>query len=263
MTGEEKAALFALSQAGAPYVYGGTGKKCTPGYRRARMRQYPRYADMIRENCPVLSGKREACAGCPHQGRPCFDCAQLVRLALKAGGVTVPSGASSMWCRGGWAEKGALDGKEIRGVHVLFRAGGSPMKHTGLALGDGRCVDARGHRTGVRIGAVSDYPWTHYAVPKWTDEKEETQTEKKIDVLTLQKALLAAGLRLPRFGADGKWGGETRAAMRLFQEMNGLPPTDAPDESTLKALMGARPVAARLSDLEKRVAKLEGKEDTV
>jgi len=39
---------------------------------------------------------------------------------------------------------------------------------------------------------------------------------------------------------DGIWGSRSRSAMRAFQEENGLPPTGAPDRTTLEAL-GAQP----------------------
>lgn len=41
-------------------------------------------------------------------------------------------------------------------------------------------------------------------------------------VRNLQKALQAAGERLPRFGADGAFGGETENALRSFQSKNKL-----------------------------------------
>lgn len=41
-------------------------------------------------------------------------------------------------------------------------------------------------------------------------------------VKSLQRALVAAGERLPRFGADGDFGAETESALRNFQRRKGL-----------------------------------------
>ncbi len=52
----------------------------------------------------------------------------------------------------------------------------------------------------------------------------------------MQRALLAAGCPLPRFGADGDFGAETRAALEQFQTRAGLEPTGTLDAATLGAL---------------------------
>lgn len=55
----------------------------------------------------------------------------------------------------------------------------------------------------------------------------------------IQRALIALGHPLPRFGADGDFGGETRAAMQAFQRKAGLPITDKPDAVTIAAVQAA------------------------
>ncbi len=174
---------YALNQMGAPYVYGGTGRPCTPAYRSAQMRQYPAYAAMIRENCPVLRGEKATCAGCRHQGKRCFDCAQLTRRALETAGIVLPSGATSQWRSRLWAEKRAIDEGAARTVCVLFRGDGRTMQHTGLSLGDGRTVDARGHREGVVAGRIGDYPWTHYALLPGENATEGPTAEQRLAAL--------------------------------------------------------------------------------
>lgn len=61
-------------------------------------------------------------------------------------------------------------------------------------------------------------------------------------VTAMQTALLAwdAGC-LPRYGADGDFGGETEAALTAFQAEAGLPVTGVYDEATRKALTEAKP----------------------
>lgn len=250
MSKEDVVREYALNQVGNPYVYGGTGQPCTPAYREARMRQYPEYASLISSNCPKLSGKAPDCRGCKNLGKRCYDCAQLVRRALGAAGITLPSGASSQWLKGAWAYRGDVDDRAKATVCVLFRHGGSPMKHVGLSLGDGRTVDARGHRTGVILSRFDDYPWTHYAL--WAGEGEKT-----MDVREAQNKLLALGFPLPRFGADGKWGSETRQAVLGYQASRALDLTGALDHKTVAALTKELPLLQRMDALEARMQILE------
>lgn len=224
---------YALEQAGGPYVYGATAEPCTPGMRRQQMRQYPEYADKITDNCPVLDGQQSTCEGCPHQGRPAHDCATLTRFAAEAGGLSLPSGATSQWNKGDWAAKGLI-GTLPRG-HVAFvyhRKNGSDsvMSHTGVYLGDGTVVDARGHKDGVLHKPVEDYPWTHWGIlrgmPLPEDVAELPPDRKTIrkgsrgeDVRELQRILRKAGYVLE---IDGIFGEITRQAVLTYQGTHGL-----------------------------------------
>ncbi len=60
----------------------------------------------------------------------------------------------------------------------------------------------------------------------------------------MQRALLAAGCPLPRFGADGDFGAETRAALVRFQQQAGLEATGTLDAQTLARLDQAGGAAA-------------------
>ncbi|MFC1706618.1 peptidoglycan-binding protein [Planctomycetota bacterium] len=55
-------------------------------------------------------------------------------------------------------------------------------------------------------------------------------------VTACQKALLDLGFKLPRFGADGAYGGEMNRAVWRFQMETGLPRTGRIDQATLEAL---------------------------
>jgi peptidoglycan hydrolase-like protein with peptidoglycan-binding domain len=60
----------------------------------------------------------------------------------------------------------------------------------------------------------------------------------------VQKALIALGVPLPKFGVDGLQGKETTAAIRTFQEKNGLPATGDADKATvdkMNAMLKAKP----------------------
>lgn len=55
-------------------------------------------------------------------------------------------------------------------------------------------------------------------------------------VARVQEALVSYGLMLPRFGVDGKFGDETRQAVKDFQRLNRLPETGSVDSVTLQKL---------------------------
>jgi hypothetical protein len=238
---------FALAAIDSPYVYGGTGHRCIPAYRERLMAQYPAYEEAIREACPRLMGRLDGCAPCRYAGKSCYDCAQLVRRAFGAAGIHLPSGASTQWKAGNWAHQGLLGREAISQVCALYRAGGDPrrpMRHTGISLGDGRVVDARSHRAGVLLSRIEDYPWTHYAIPRGMQAeslpaypaplmKRGSRGER---VRALQTRLMALGLPLPRYGADGVFGRETARALRAFQHMAGIAPSGVACETTLKML---------------------------
>lgn len=152
MTGE-RAAAFARSKIGHGYIYGAKGQTCTAAFRRQQAQQYPDQA----QNILVTGAKWD--------GRPVWDCAQLTRYAAKAAGVELTSGATSQWRKGPWKRKGTIDTLPEGEVVYLYRQKGTIMQHTGLALGDGTCVHARGTAYGVVHQPVMDYPWTHWASP--------------------------------------------------------------------------------------------------
>lgn len=255
---------FLEDAVGAPYVYGGTGKPCTPDYRRARAAQYPAMAGNIRKFCPVLSGKTTSCGRCKYKGRPAYDCAQLVKAAFKAAGVLLPSGATSQWkAKAAWVYQGRITGAAARHVCVLFRqeADGKTIAHAGISLGNGYVIDARGHAVGVIKSRLTAYPWTHMAVPRGFPvpdalvgkEPESPAPQQPLPapdvhslrlavgnrgalVRLLQTQLMRLGYPLPRYGADGIYGRETACAVVAFQKVTGLSGDGTAGPDTMKRL---------------------------
>lgn len=166
----KQAADFALSKVGQGYIYGAKGQTCSEAFRRQQATQYPDQAQTIMTT------------GAKWDGRPVWDCAQMTRYAAKAAGVTLPSGATSQWRKGPWKRKGTIDTLPEGEVVYLYRQKGTIMQHTGLALGDGTCVHARGTAYGVVRQPVSEYPWTHWASP-WEAESAPEMVEP-IDPMT-------------------------------------------------------------------------------
>jgi len=243
MSNEEIMRQFVLAQVGCPYVYGATGQKCTPAYRRARQAQYLAYAENIAKYCPVLSGKQANCTGCKHEGRLAYDCAQLTRRMMELIGLEPPSGAKSQHGRKSlYIDSGPISQLPPGRLAQLFRVreDGS-VPHTGVAIGDGTAVDARGHAQGVIRTPVSSFPWTTYKIIAGTSAVNGGNTEEVTHMMlmigssgaavsALQQALVDLGHDLGTFGTlkngvDGKFGSATDRAVREFQQATDLPQT--------------------------------------
>lgn len=162
-----------LSRVGNPYLMGGTGQPCTEAYREARAAQYPGSAAKIKANCPRMMGKANTCKGCKYYddstgtGKRAYDCAQLTRWAMDAIGIRMVSGATSQWQKTPWAALGEMDTMPQDKMVILYRQDEkNVMGHTGIALGDGSCVHAKGHDYGVVREGIEAYGrWTHWGIP--------------------------------------------------------------------------------------------------
>lgn len=153
----------ALSLVGQGYIYGAKGQTCSLAFRQQQAAQYPDQAENILGT------------GAKWDGKPVWDCAQLTRVCAKAGGVNLVSGATSQWDKTGWQERGPIETiPEGETVFVYRRKSGSDsvMQHTGVALGDGTCVHARGTAYGVVRQNMNEYAWTHWAAPAWQETEE-------------------------------------------------------------------------------------------
>ena len=173
MTREETARQAALDRVGDAYVYGAWDQNCTPAERRKYAKLSPEYAEAIEDQCQVMRGTKSTCKGCKYEGRRIHDCRGLTSACAKAAGITDITGqtVAKQWNADTWSEKGEIGQlpKDRRYVQ-LFRHNGSKWVHTGIYIGGGETVDARGHAYGVIRKQLSQYKWTHYAVPRELDE---------------------------------------------------------------------------------------------
>lgn len=152
-------AQAALQLPGCGYVWGATGQTCTQKLLTQLAKQYPAQPKILTV-CPKWIGKRV------------FDCGTLVRSCMAAGGMAICSGASSQWKGDYWQAKGPIAQMPGDKPCVLYNESpsASPMGHTGIYLGDGWVVDARGSAEGVLKSRLESRPWSHYAEPKGADE---------------------------------------------------------------------------------------------
>lgn len=245
MTTPDTIRQWALSKAGCPYIFAASGQKCTPAFRQRQMASKKDYAANIQKYCPVLSGKKADCAGCPYRDKPAYDCSGLVKAAAKLVGIALPHGASSQWKGDYWDIKGTIDQLPPDKVCFVFNAmdSGDPMGHVGIYLGDGFVIDARGHAQGVLHTRLSSYSWDHFAVLRDGTEGEVDKVSylavsmRGREVESLQTMLGDAGFDCGP--ADGIFGPKTESAVKALQAYAGLPLTGIVDEITRKALENA------------------------
>lgn len=240
---------FVLDHVGNAYIMGATGEICTPKYRRARAAQYPDYADSIIKTCPVLSGQAESCAGCEDEEEPSFDCAQFTLHAAEQAGLYLPSGATSQWNKGDWLIKGHIDQLPRDYLCFLYRrksGSSSVMSHTGIYLGDGTVVDARGHADDIVHQPLEAFPWTHFGILRgmpcpdvlvdaagWPTLRQGCRGDS---VRTLQEKLRSLGYNLE---VDGKFGPITKQCVKFFQESAALARDGIVGPMTWAALVAA------------------------
>lgn len=176
----QKVKDWALSKKGCGYVWGATGQTMTTAVMNALKERYPDHVDTSVVKKWI--------------GKQIFDCASFVRLGMKEAGVSMVSGASSQWKKTDWEATGTIDTVPKDKLCALYRESPSanPMQHTGLYLGDGYVMDARGSKSGVIYSRLEDYKWTHWGIPKGL-YTGEVVIEEVFEVLYQAKVVATSG----------------------------------------------------------------------
>lgn len=221
----------ACSQVGSPYVFGAWGEFCIPSNRKRRARSdHP----TIASKCQVLNGSKSSCDGCKYQGDRMFDCRGYTHWCLEQAGISIDGqGATSQYnTDANWLEKGDIaDMPEC--VCCIFVANGSRKEHTGLYIGNGETLECS---VGVQRKNL-DKRWTQYAIPRGLYTLEEIaeirqrypkpkriirKGDRGRDVEEIQTILDERGYKCG--AVDGIFGKKTLAAVKAFQQDNGLTP---------------------------------------
>lgn len=150
----QKVKDWALSKKGCGYTWGATGQTMTTAVMNSLKNRYPDHVDTNVVKKWI--------------GKQIFDCASFVRLGMKEAGVSMVSGASSQWKKTDWEATGTIDTIPKDKLCALYRESpnSNPMSHTGIYLGDGWVMDARGSSSGVIYSRLEDYKWSHWGIPK-------------------------------------------------------------------------------------------------
>ena len=231
------------------YWYGTCGYKCTKDLYDRKKKQYPSHYTSSRESGYKADIKANAM---------CADCVGLIKAFFWLGGnVDGSNKYASNGCPDRSAdglfslckETGAISTiPDIPGL-VVWKSG-----HIGIYVGNGYTIEMRGFAYDCVKRKVSDGPWTKWGkLPSSMlvyedDATVETQeyelgerTLKKgcegNDVKEMQEILMQLGYALPKYGADGDFGTETKGAVTAFQKNVGMDATGIFDENTYKALL--------------------------
>ena len=175
---ETKVLQWLEERIGDGYIYGAKGQTATVDFINQQMDQYPEYVkyDIVQKWI----------------GRKVWDCATLVRFAMKEVGISMVSGATSQWNKTDWMKKGTIGSLPKDKICCLYRWTGSVMQHTGVYLGNGYFIDARGSSTGVIKTKLEKYPWTHGGIPDGLYNEKELAEEKPATPQEVLKVLYQA-----------------------------------------------------------------------
>ena len=142
---------WVLSKKGSGYAFGSSGQRLTKKLYEELRRKYGKN---FNNNTKKWLYKEV------------YDSAGLVKKAFEQAGIKLPHGATSSWKNGDWKEKGDIKHMPSNQVCVLYRRGSDGMVHTGIYLGNGKVIEAKGADYGVVETSLKDGHWTDYAIPK-------------------------------------------------------------------------------------------------
>lgn len=249
---------FVESMVGMPYWYGTCVYKCSSGLLKSKTNQYPsHYSESRMGKYNDAISKKKVCMDCVGMIKGFFWTNGGVGVLDYINGIgdftnkynsngCPDKSADGMftWCKTNGAKYGSISTlPEVPGV-LLFSSG-----HVGVYVGGGFAVEARGFNYGVVKTKVASRTWKNWAYLPDTLLDYESQSEnqeqshdvqdkqpivyklgdrnlligcKGDDVKELQTNLIRIGATLPRYGADGDFGGETESALEWFQGKHSL-----------------------------------------
>lgn len=181
---ETKIIKWLTSRIGDGYVWAADGYILTEQLLEEKKQQYP---DHVTNTCRKWIGKR------------CWDCASFVKYCMQQVGISMASGATSAWNRTNWERRGTIDEMPQNEICVLYRqTSPTNMQHTGIYLGNGYFVDARGSSAGVVKNKLGSYSWTHWGQPaglySHQPQPEPAETAIRIPTNSLEEAQWLAAI---------------------------------------------------------------------
>lgn len=258
---DEALKIYALvPQAG--YIWGTKGVL----WNEARQKQLERTTDEDR-----AMGRKY---GSKWIGHYVWDCSGLTSGCGDKFGLKYHHGSNSSYLYDCQA-KGKLTSSMDLPVGAWVYTGTDKSKpHIGVYTGDGMVTEAAGTRQGVIQTKLHGGKWKYWGLGKGiefdfvpgkdtptpgTDHPTLRKGSKGTYVTLLQTQLMNLGYALPKYGADGSFGAETEAAVKAFQENNGLKADGIVGTSTWDALeknpVKSKLYTVKISHLEKSTAE--------
>lgn len=258
LTKEELVIKTAEAELGWPYVWGAVGAECNPDKRKyyAERSACPEgERTQIYKTCQCYDDKGnrsgKSCGGCqyyPNNMRVLIDdCQGFVKQVCNRVGVSLAGGgASSMWRdSSNWIQKGTINTLPQDKLCCIFwqnQSDKSIMNHVGFYIGDGWMIHCSGTVKKEKLSARV----THWAIPRGLGGDTPMPTHATIrrgdsgeDVKYCQELLLKLNYDLGSYGADGKFGAKTQAAVKDFQGKSGLKQDGIVGHRTWEALIKA------------------------
>ena len=98
-------------------------------------------------------------------GKEVYDCSGFVMKALQKVGIKIYHNCEIAWKSGIWASKGSISNYPKSKVCIVYKLSGGKMTHTGISLGNGKFIHAKGSKYGV-VEESMPGSWTHWGIPK-------------------------------------------------------------------------------------------------
>lgn len=195
---------YAKAQLGKEYWYGTYGSAASESYYKAKKRQYPSYY--------LWSYKAE------WAGMKVHDCVGLIKGYLWSLSPTDSkpkyNGAQDVSANG-MKSRCEVKGKiktmpEVIGLLVFYDG------HVGIYEGNGKVLEARGHKYGVVRTSLNARPWKEWGYCPYIEYvgADHKQEPTRPTVKEWQLAAVADGFKFPMYGIDGEYGAECESVAR-------------------------------------------------
>ena len=142
---------FAKSKLGCGYIWGGAGEKLTQSLLNEFYNRYPSHIDKNVVKKWI--------------GKQVYDCSGLVYRAFQQVGISVVHHADTAWRQTPWVSKGTISNYPRDKVLILYKNNGGTMVHTGIYIGGGKFIHAKGSSYGV-VRENMPGSWSHWGVPR-------------------------------------------------------------------------------------------------